>query len=345
MKWLESIIRERCSDIELNIGTDGHLEAQDESGTETAAQHDTIIPTQSCVEAIEDISQTSRSRVQVNSETRTPIQEEPQQAHEIGLVSLSRGDDPRYIGPSSGFSLAKSIFSNTGWRGRRRTALKTNDDALHFPLELLTAPALLPPRKEVAVELSKEYFRTIHVLYPFLHEQTHMQIIDEVYKSQDGDLFSSFQVYMVLAISSMSLSRQHKQQLPVEGYYASAMKHVDSICQHGSLAALQCLLLLMVYALYNPSCNINIWNLNYQCLATMIDLGLQRDIRASSVYAMPLFKQEMRTRVFWVVYSFDRTLCTMMGRPIGIRDEACELRVSQFDLDGLPALPFVNFLL
>jgi hypothetical protein len=30
----------------------------------------------------------------------------------------------------------------------------------------------------------------------------------------------------------------------------------------------------------------------------------------------------------WTVYSLDRALATIMGRPIGLRDEACELRVS-----------------
>jgi hypothetical protein len=115
----------------------------------------------------------------------------------------------------------------------------------------------------------------------------------------------------------------------VEGYYASALKYADYACNHGSMTSLQCLLLLMVYALYNPSCNINIWNLNYQCLASVIDLGLQRDVRASPSLRISVFDQEMRTRIFWVVYTFDRTVCTMMGRPIGIRDEACDIRVSK----------------
>ncbi|RBQ79782.1 hypothetical protein FVER14953_21124 [Fusarium verticillioides] len=40
-----------------------------------------------------------------------------------------------------------------------------------------------------------------------------------------------------------------------------------------------------------------------------------------------LFNQEMRARIFWVIYSFDRIIATMMGRPIGLRDEGCELRM------------------
>lgn len=314
IKWLESIIREKCSTFDLDTGTDRVPDSADEPPDDSVGE----------------------ANGQDNHPTEPPsriTQDETQQAHEIGLVSLFRGGDPRYIGPSSGYFLAKRIFSHTGWRGRHGSAetVATGIPVSHFPIELLNTPTSLPQQKEVAVELSIQYFRTIHLLYPFLHEQTHMQMIDEAYRFQeDPDPISSFQIYMVLAIASLNLSRQCKQLLPVEGYYASAMKHVDYICYHGSMAALQCLLLLMVYALYNPSCKINIWNLNYQCLASVIDLGLQRDVRASSNYTMSVFKQEMRTRVFWVVYTIDRTLCTMMGRPIGIRDEACEIRVGQF---------------
>lgn len=84
----------------------------------------------------------------------------------------------------------------------------------------------------------------------------------------------------------------------------------------------------MVYALYNPSCGINLWDLNYKSVGAMVDLRLHLDVRPSSASQMSFLEREMRTRVFWVVHTFDRTLCTMMGRPLSIRDDACEFRVS-----------------
>ena len=243
-------------------------------------------------------------------------------------MSLSPGGDPRYIGPSSGYFFAKRILTSAGCRGMPRTSTSAPLDSAHLSLELLNTPAAMPAQKQSTIGLTIKYFRTVHLLYPFLHEQTLIETIDRVYASHEQNPLETFQVYMVLAIASLNLSRQCKVHLPVEGYYASAMKHVDFVCNHGSVASLQCVLLLMVYALYNPSCNINIWNLNYQCLASVIDLGLQRDVRASSSLHISVFDQEMRTRIFWVVYTFDRTVCTMMGRPIGIRDEACDIRVS-----------------
>jgi hypothetical protein len=155
-----------------------------------------------------------------------------------------------------------------------------------------------------------------------------MQRLESMYTDADPHPSVAFHVYMVLAIAASDLSRRFRLRLPAEGYYTAATQHFERACAEGSLEGLQSLLLLMVYALHNPSCGINIWSLNYQCLGALIDLGLQRDVRASSAFPISFLEQEMRTRIFWVVYNFDRTLGTMMGRPIGVRDEACELRVT-----------------
>ncbi|KAL5359363.1 fungal-specific transcription factor domain-containing protein, partial [Aspergillus floccosus] len=343
IKWLEAIVREKCSDVDLNQDTEGQSQLFNDTMHSDTLSHmaEDHASNQHGTQAVERQDSDAPNHVNhlnhgVPTSNPQPVQEEPHQAHEIGLVSLSPGGDPRYIGPSSGYFFAKRIFSNAGWNGRQKTSPGSMGEALHLPVELLNTPSSLPPQKQAAMELSSQYFRTVHLLYPFLHEQTHMKAIDGIYEAREENPIDSFQVYMVLAIASLDLSRRRKIHLPVEGYYASAMKHVDFVCHHGSLPALQCLLLLMVYALYHPSCNINIWNLNYQCLASVIDLGLQRDVRSSPAIRISLFEQEMRTRVFWVVYTLDRTVCTMMGRPIGIRDEACERRlpldISDFNL-------------
>ncbi|GIJ84884.1 hypothetical protein Asppvi_003735 [Aspergillus pseudoviridinutans] len=341
IQWLETIVRERCSDVDLSRAPEVHVGAIDETrhpGTpdgpaENESHHGQPPPQPSPQETGANITEEAPTNIVPREQaaaqtipTINAVNDEPQQAHEIGLVSLSPGGDPRYIGPSSGYFFAKRILSRAGCRGRQKAAPGAAWDSTHLSVELLNTPALLPPQKEMAIELSTRYFQTVHLLHPFLHEQSHMKLIDQVYASQEERPLDNFQVYMVLAVAALNLSRQCKVHLPVEGYYASALKYADYACNHGSITSLQCLLLLMVYALYNPSCNINIWNLNYQCLASVIDLGLQRDVRASQSLHISVFDQEMRTRIFWVVYTFDRTVCTMMGRPIGIRDEACDIR-------------------
>lgn len=102
---------------------------------------------------------------------------------------------------------------------------------------------------------------------------------------------------------------------------------MDNLNLENSLQGVQCLLLLLIFTIHSPYVRLNVWYLNYHCLAALLDLGLQRDIDTRS--GISLLEQEMRARIFWVIFSFDRIIATMMGRPIGLRDEACELRVSQ----------------
>jgi hypothetical protein len=130
---------------------------------------------------------------------------------------------------------------------------------------------------------------------------------------------------MVLSISALVLSRRSHVELPSAGWCAVAVKKFSSLHVENSLRGLQCLLLLMIYAMHSPSSHFNAWSINYQCIAMVIDLGLQRE--PSRVTSLSRLQREMRTRIFWVVYSLDRKLSTMMGRPIGLRDEACDLRV------------------
>ncbi|KAM0273166.1 hypothetical protein ACHAQH_008457 [Verticillium albo-atrum] len=147
---------------------------------------------------------------------------------------------------------------------------------------------------------------------------------------------SSFHIFMVLALGATIVSQQHKVRLPSESYCLSALEHFDRLNIDNSLQGLQSLLLLLIFTLHCPNMRLNVWYLNYQCIAAVLDLGLQRNITTSS--GITELQQHLRTRIFWVVMMLDRQIGTMMGRPIGLRDEACDLRLPDVVDDNL--LPF-----
>ncbi|OQE47311.1 hypothetical protein PENCOP_c001G05500 [Penicillium coprophilum] len=333
VQWLESLVKEQDPTVQLEDGPQVNL--SDSSQLEPTGESTQIEST---------IPQGDRIRRSItpHHEKSGPLNAQPSRgyprpAHEIGFVSLSSGE-PRYIGPSSGYFLANLIFSSAG----RRTGPSGNHGNVNKPIslssEFFNSPAPLPSRKEDAVELTSKYFASVHLIYPFLHHPSHMTRLRRIYSDEASPHpADAFHVFMVLAIAASDLSRRLRIPLPAEGYYTAATQYFERACADGSLEGLQSLLLLMVYGIHNPSCDINVWSLNYQCLGSLIDLGLQRDVRASSTFPISFLEQEMRTRIFWVVYSFDRTLGTMMGRPIGVRDEACELRLpSDVSDDDLP---------
>ena len=184
-------------------------------------------------------------------------------------------------------------------------------------IETVQAAAPLPPR-DAAGRMIDAYFDNLHGVYPILHRPTLVKMLDQMYVAET-DAASSFQVFMVLALGSTSLSTR----LPAESYGLAALRYFDKIHLENSLSGLQCLLLLLLFALHCPHVRVNVWHLNYQAIAAVVDLGLQRDITSG----ITLLEQEMRTRIFWVVFMLDRVIATTMGRPIGLRDEACDLRV------------------
>lgn len=246
-------------------------------------------------------------------------------AHEIGMLSLGASQDSRYIGPSSGYFLARVMLSKTHNSLGEENMSKTEMEIPADLIESCHGPLSLPP-KELAQRICAAFFEFIHPQYPIMHHTTVLNAMEHMYQSEDVSAVMSFQVYMVLAIGATVLSMRSKARLPGESYCLAALESFSQLNIENSIQGLQCLLLLLIFALHNPSTRFNVWYLNYQCLAAVLDLGLQRNITVES--GISLLEQEMRTRIFWVCILIDRTICTMMGRPIGLRDEACELRVS-----------------
>ncbi|OAP56946.1 hypothetical protein AYL99_09058 [Fonsecaea erecta] len=258
--------------------------------------------------------------------------------HQIGLVSVTTGADLRYLGPSSGLFFTKFVLAGLGPRVRveKQNSPDPTKDCLSIPADLLVVrPQELPSDQRHARWLSQAYFETVHLQFPFLHEPTFLGILDRLYDGVDVGPACEFQVFMVLAIGATILARRAKIPLCAEGYCASAMTRLEGIFQRASFTGVQCVLLLQMYAMNNPSSGLSLWSLHYHCLAWTIELGLQRNAPGNT-FSLP--QQEMRTRVFWCVYTIDRALCTLMGRPLGLMDEQCDLRlpldINDEDLDS-----------
>lgn len=266
-----------------------------------------------------------------NAEGQRNPSPEQNLSHQVGLVSLSAGGDPKYIGSSGGYFFTQLLGStNASYDSRRTGNTEQSQNARRHERDTAikafqNIPVGLPATEALTKQLSEAFFDTIHLQYPFLHKPSHERLICEAFNSDTQDEIGTFQVTMVLSISALVLSRRSHVELPSAGWCAVAVKKFSSLHVENSLRGLQCLLLLMIYAMHSPSSHFNAWSINYQCIAMVIDLGLQRE--PSRVTPLSRLQREMRTRIFWVVYSLDRKLSTMMGRPIGLRDEACDLRV------------------
>ncbi|TVY15564.1 Positive regulator of purine utilization, partial [Lachnellula arida] len=331
VRWLENIIRSRCPDV--NLDGDSQVFNVD---NETAMVSGSNTPKSTLNHPSDGFQEYQQEDTHLEShpdpdrsQDTAPAQDQSSNLrHEIGLVSLSAGTDPKYIGPSSGYSFARLLLACAARQGppispSARRSEVIDRFAFLLPKDSISEP--LPTDMDYTIKLSSSYFETVHPQYPFLHQPSHEKLVLKVYEEADPSPVDVFQVNMVLAISATILSRRLKISLPGTGYCVSAMKFFDKIYLENSLRGLQCLLLLLVYTFHSSSLGLNVWYLNYQCISALLDLGLQRDVKSGK--GISVLEQELRTRAFWVIYTIDRQVATMMGRPIGLRDEACELRL------------------
>lgn len=316
IKWLESLLQEKVPGISLDNPPGSHLNLaqQDNPNDETAAVPS---PDQGSLEAQGSLHKMSE---------------------QIGLVSIAPGTDLRYVGPSSGLFFTRYVLAGLAKQVQiERPIADALDERAGVPADLLVVqPKDLPVDQRQARWLSQAYFDIVHPQYPFLHETTHLETIQKIYDGAEVGPLQEFQTFLVLAIGATIRSRRAKLTLGAEGYYASAMSRMDAVAQSTSLGTAQCILLLEMYTLNNPTSGLNLWPLHYQSLAITIELGLHRTFPAKVHSA---YEEQLRTRAFWCVYTIDRLLTTLMGRPLGLIDEQCDLRVG--DIHSITAVSTV----
>ncbi|KAM0257107.1 hypothetical protein ACHAQJ_004571 [Trichoderma viride] len=304
--WLESIVRDRCPDVDLSSGP----------GRPSPAKA------------------TSLERGQSSSRQTSHDPPEEASPHEIteqmGLISISGGSDLRYLGPSSGLFFTKFVLAGLAHVADIETVnlrgTGSDDNDVFLPGDLVDLQAKdFPNDKRQTMFLTQIYLDSVHLQFPFLHEPSHLAIIHKLYDGVTLDPLEEFHAFMVLAIGATIYGRRSRRHMLGEGYYASALQRLDTVFRTPSLATCQCLLLLEMYTLHDPSSGLNLWTLHYHSLASCLELGLHRDVQ-NPRHFNPL-QVELRTRIFWCTYTMNRQLCTTMGRPLGFFDEQCDLRI------------------
>lgn len=358
IEWLESLVRARCPDIDLECDGPPVVDAPpntSSTGLENEFGFNDVVSNQpplgpaavqldqNMLASAENTSRKERpepgtAESQATGAETSTIPSNSGLSHEVGLVSLGANRDPRYIGPSSGFVFCKLMLAASSRVGKKTRTVDSSMPSIAPDLRELVAETQGPIciNRDQAISLSQTYFDIVHVQYPFLHYPTFLRSVEHFFENDSQNHLAGFQIYMVLAISATIASRLHRVPLSGERYYMTAMRHFEKVQMESSTQGLQCILLLLIFAMHSPTIRLDVWCLNYQCIASVLDLGLQRAVTTSS--GISRLEEEMRTRIFWVVYTLDRTIATMMGRPIGMRDEACDFRVC-----AVPAPGFMKY--
>ncbi|KAL4812531.1 fungal-specific transcription factor domain-containing protein [Aspergillus spinulosporus] len=234
--------------------------------------------------------------------------------------------------------------------------------------------AELPPAEDATV-LFDVYLHEVHIDHPFLHPAS----VIEAYKAlracverglegthnvdahgwpdgipafpyngrydrvEDKDVTpisistAVLHVFMVFSISATILTRNKNFEFSPTRFYKVAASAASECLSIISVPALQSILLFTVFGMITPT-NLNIWTLVHVAMSHCIDLGLHREPRYPSDFSPTSLS--MRRFIFYTVYNLDRSIATIQGRPLGIRDETFDLRMpSLADIPIEPEVP------
>ncbi|KAL4908654.1 hypothetical protein BDW74DRAFT_188554 [Aspergillus multicolor] len=131
-------------------------------------------------------------------------------------------------------------------------------------------------------------------------------------------------VFMVFSLAATVLTRNKNFDFSPTRFYKVAVAAAPECLSSISMSALQSVILFTIQGMTAPT-NLNIWTLVHVAMSHCIDLGLHReprDVSDSSPTSLA-----MRRFLFYTVYNLDRSIATIQGRPLGIRDETFDLRM------------------
>lgn len=263
-----------------------------------------------------------------------------------GGVSLRNSPEPgstdfegNYIGPASGVSFINRVWSRLHQDERARipdglqNESSTNTAVFMFgdkPYSHSQDVDFNLPSFETAMELVAVYFDFSMVTYRFLHRGRVEKWVKQVYESQIS--ISNLPVGVMVARTAIVLmifavSTLHKEPLPTNGtsqseqWYA-ASKYMLSL-ESGSprLETIQVRLIRCLYLLSSSRAN-ECWYSFGTALQAVTALGLHRKFPVKlSKNGCSYFELEIRKRIFWSVYTLDKYLSIMFGRPRLLHDE------------------------
>lgn len=195
----------------------------------------------------------------------------------------------------------------------------------------------LPPEKECQA-LITDFFSHWHPDYPILHRPSFNTLVESLHQCTgppaenfdhngwpsdlagfryNGEVFTdngrerilvsvhaaATQLLLVLSISAHLRVRKRRYQHDPTRFYGAAMALSRNAVAEASLASIQILLLLVLYS-FHSSDGGNTWIMLHMAMSYAIDLGLHRDMPATTSF--PEIAVQMRRRVFFCTYSLER---------------------------------------
>jgi hypothetical protein len=133
------------------------------------------------------------------------------------------------------------------------------------------------------------------------------------------DQIGAFFIWMMYA-SGVSFARSEPTLESAETYLEQAMRYVETVITPHDLTSVRALLMLIFFAFRAPS-GPPMWHVCGFAMRLCVELGLHRS-RSNKPY-----QTEIRKRLFWSTYCFDRLICLSSGRPFNLVDKDIDVEL------------------
>lgn len=172
------------------------------------------------------------------------------------------------------------------------------------------------------------YFKHNHRTFPMIDKVTFLNKVSTIrdFTAMDGQFEDRFifKLNMIMAIGCTTLQRagmlSSDQENLFEHFAYLAMKKFNAVIALQNIHTIKCLLLLGIYSFFEPK-GVSSWTISGLTMRLVIGLGLNRTSPPKKIRTMSVLDLELRHRVFWSAYCFERLVATSLGRISAIDDD------------------------
>ncbi|KAJ4353514.1 uncharacterized protein N0V89_005244 [Didymosphaeria variabile] len=187
---------------------------------------------------------------------------------------------------------------------------------------LPTEGAVQLPAQDVSSRLIEAYFEHCDFFSPILYRADVLRLLDTPFDSLD--VVNKYKLFMVLAVAIQLVNRTDSSvpATKADAFSSTANQILRSSADTiltGDLQHLEVLLLSVQYASFSSG-PAGIWHIIGQATRLAIDLGLHEEPPAHLV--QDSLSLDRRKRLFWAIYTYERNLCAVLGRPVSVPDES-----------------------
>ncbi|KAK6438694.1 hypothetical protein LTR95_005099 [Oleoguttula sp. CCFEE 5521] len=180
------------------------------------------------------------------------------------------------------------------------------------------------PAKQYADRLLSRYHESTHSFVPHLHWPTFVREYEGLYRSGTFAGRECMWVALFFMVLAVGTTTGHPIGSPPDAndgteFVKMAIQTIDFLDDNITLNHVRVNLLLSCY--FNE---MNLQSTSWIYLAATVTMAQDIGLQLSPAAYSP-FEAEMRKRVWWSVYNWDRLVAVELGKPLHINDEDCDV--------------------